>query len=82
MESEIRFRLSALEERSRDTLALSLAIKAALAALPEIAEADRSRALESLEGLTRELPDAAAIQLKATRHLEDILCRAVESTRT
>ena len=81
MEPEVRFRLSTLEERSRDTLALSLAIKATLAALPEISNADRSRALESLEVLTKDLPDLAAIQLKATRHLDDILSSVPEQRR-
>ena len=81
MESEVRFRLSTLEERSRDTLALSLAIKATLAALPQIADVDRSQALESLEHIAKDLPDAAAIQVKATRHLDDILSAVPEQRR-
>jgi hypothetical protein len=81
MESEVRYRLSALEERCRETYAMSLAIKASLAALPEIADADRSRALQTLEDLLKDLPDSAAIQTRATRHLEDVLSAVPERRR-
>lgn len=69
METEIRHRLTALEERARETTAACTALAAIVASLPETTALDRAR----VTALIRDLAPDRSVEQRASTHAERIL---------
>ena len=72
METEVRFRLAALEEKVRENQALTIALRSILLAHPEFFSINRERAHKEVRKFTHELPDGPALQLKASAIIDQL----------
>ena len=73
METEVRFRLSAIEEKLREVHAASVAVRAIITALPPLEAADQAAILANIPTIVSGHPDAPALELKARQFVNEML---------
>lgn len=73
MVTEVRFRLSAIEEKLREVHAASVALRAIIEALPQLEAVDRPAILANIERMAIGHPDAPALELKAREFVDELL---------
>lgn len=77
METEIRHRLTALEDNMRQGLSLGAALLAVVSLLPETASLDKSRVKSLVKTMLQDRADAVALEIKANKFVEQILGSAI-----
>lgn len=73
METEIRHRLTAIEENTRQTLSLGMALMAVVSSLPGTKGLDRAQVKTLVKVMLQGRADAAALELKANQFVDQIL---------
>ena len=73
MDSEIRHRLTAIEDNIRQTISTGTALMAVVAALPETKGIDREKVKASIKTLLQGRADGVAMEIKANQVVDQIL---------
>jgi hypothetical protein len=72
METEVRFRLSATEEKLREVHAVSVALRAIIATLPQLKAADKAAIFASIGTIASGQPDAPALEIRARQYVNEL----------
>ena len=73
METEIRHRLTALEDNVRQMVGLGAALMSVVSSLPETSGLDKARIKAVAKALLQGRADAATLELKANQYVDQIV---------